>query len=113
MVFGAMLVGGMVAGGVIAGGVMGHYAAKNRYESMALDQEQQEQVQRAQAQAEQAERAAQRRPSYRQCKQRLTVSNENKNDAFQKLEKLGRLKQQGLITDEEFQKLKSQLISSI
>ena len=43
MVFGAMLVGGMVAGGVIAGGVMGHYAAKNRYESMALDQEQQEQ----------------------------------------------------------------------
>lgn len=40
MVFGVMLVGGMVAGGV-----MGHYAAKNRYESMALDQEQQEQVQ--------------------------------------------------------------------
>jgi hypothetical protein len=38
---------------------------------------------------------------------------ENKNDALQKLEKLGSLRQQGLITDEEFQKLKGRLISTI
>ena len=59
-----------MTGGVIAGGVVGHYATKNRYASMAREQEQQEQLQRAQAQAEQAERAA-HRASYRQCKQRL------------------------------------------
>lgn len=32
-----MLVGGMIAGGVMAGGVAGHYAAKNRYELMAME----------------------------------------------------------------------------
>ena len=112
MVFGVMLVGGMIAGGVIAGGVVGHYATKNRYESMAIEQDQQEQVQRAQAQAEQAERAAQA-AELQTMQAKANGSYENKNDAFQKLEKLGRLKQQGLITDEEFQKLKSQLISSI
>lgn len=42
MVFGAMLIGGMIAGGVIAGGVASHYAAKNRYESIAMEQEQHE-----------------------------------------------------------------------
>ncbi|MFZ0329431.1 MAG: SHOCT domain-containing protein [Nitrososphaeraceae archaeon] len=39
--------------------------------------------------------------------------NENKDDALHKLEKLGSLKQQGLITEEEFQRMKSKLISSI
>jgi putative oligomerization/nucleic acid binding protein len=38
---------------------------------------------------------------------------ENKDDALHRLEKLGNLRQQGLITDEEFQRMKSKLISSI
>ncbi|MFZ0329590.1 MAG: SHOCT domain-containing protein [Nitrososphaeraceae archaeon] len=112
MVFGAMLVGGMVAGGLIAGGVVGHYATKDRYKSMAIKQEQQEQLQQAQAQAEQAERAAQA-AELQAVQVQGQRSDENKSDAFLKLEKLGSLRQQGLITDEEFQKLKSRLISTI
>ena len=70
MVFGVMLVGGMIAGGVIAGGVVGHYATKNRYASMAREQEQQEQLQRVRH--KQSRLNARHRPeSYRQCKQRL------------------------------------------
>jgi hypothetical protein len=38
---------------------------------------------------------------------------ENKDDTLHKLEKLGSLRQQGLITEEEFQKTKSKLISGI
>ena len=38
-------------------------------------------------------------------------SNQGKKDVFQELERLGSLKQQGLITEEEFQKLKTQLLS--
>ena len=39
--------------------------------------------------------------------------NENNDDALHQLEKLGSLRQQGLITEEEFQRMKSKLISSI
>ena len=38
-------------------------------------------------------------------------SNQGKKDVFQELERLGSLKQQGLITEEEFQKLKTRLLS--
>jgi|SRR5215467_12342644 multidrug efflux pump subunit AcrA (membrane-fusion protein) len=110
MVFGAMLVGGMVASGVVAGGLIGHYATRNRYESMAKNQVQQEQVQRAQAQAEEAERAA-RAAELRSVQTQTNSFSKNNDDTFQRLEKLGKLRQQGLITDEEFQRLKSQLIS--
>ena len=53
-----MVFGMMLAGGLIAGGVAAHYANKDRYKSMARQQEQQEQLQHAQAQADEAERAA-------------------------------------------------------
>jgi Short C-terminal domain len=88
------------------------YATKDRYKSMAREEEQQEQLQLAQAQAEEAERAA--HAAQLQAVQAQTRGpNENKDDALHKLEKLGRLRQQGLITDEEFQRMKSKLISSI
>src|SRR5262245_1304484 len=107
MVFGMMLVGGLVAGGVMA-----HYANKDSYESMAREQEQGEKLQQAQAQAEEAERAAQ--AAQMQAVQAQTREpNENKDDVLHRLEKLGSLRQQGLITDEEFQRMKSKLISSI
>jgi predicted histidine transporter YuiF (NhaC family) len=107
MVFGMMLVGGLVAGGV-----MTHYATKDHYKSMAREQEQEQQLQQAQAQAEEAERAAQ--AAQLQAVQAQTRGpNENKDDALHKLEKLATLRQQGLITEEEFQMMKSKLISSI
>ena len=107
-----MVVGGMLAGGLIAGGVAAHYATKDRYKSMAREQEQQEQLQQAQAQADEAEQAAQAVES--QSVQAQTKGpNENKDDALHKLEKLASLKQQGLITEEEFQRMKTKLISTI
>jgi hypothetical protein len=107
-----MVVGMMLVGGLIAGGVMTHYATKDHYKSMAREQEQQEQLQQAQAQAQEADRAA--RAAELQAMQAQTRGpNENKDDAIHKLEKLGSLRQQGLITEEEFQRMKSKLISTI
>lgn len=102
----------MLAGGLIAGGVAAHYANKDRYKSMARQQEQHEQLQLAQAQADEAERAAQAAELHAMQAQ-TREPNENKEDTLHKLEKLGSLRQQGLITEEEFQKMKSKLISSI
>ena len=102
----------MLVGGLVAGGVMAHYANKDHYKSMAREQEQDQQLRQAQAQAEEAERAAQ--AAQLQAVQAQTREpNENKDDALHRLEKLGTLRQQGLITDEEFQRMKSKLISSI
>ena len=106
-----MVFGMMLAGGLIAGGVAAHYANKDRYKSMARQQKQEEQLQQAQAQADEAERAAQ--AAELQAMQAQTRPNENKDDILHKLEKLGSLRQQGLITEEEFQKMKSKLISGI
>jgi multidrug resistance efflux pump len=108
MVFGMMLVGGLVAGGVMA-----HYANKDRYESMGREEEQQDQFRQAQARAEKAERAAQAAELQAAQAQTRGGPNENKDDALHKLEKLGSLRQQGLITEEEFQRMKSKLISTI
>ena len=103
----------MLVGGLVAGGVMAHYANKDQYESMAREQEQDQQLQQAQAHAEEAERAA--KAAQLQAVQAQTREpNENKDeDVLHRLEKLGNLRQQGLITDEEFQRMKSKLISSI
>jgi Short C-terminal domain len=107
-----MVFGMMLAGGLIAGGVMAHYATKDHYKSMAREQEQDQQLQQAQAQAEEAERAAQAAQLQAVPAQRRGP-NENKDDALHKLEKLGSLRQQGLLTEEEFQTMKRKLISTI
>ena len=61
------------------------------------------------AQADQAERTAQM-SELQGVHAQTRGPNENKDDAPHKLEKLASLKQQGLITEEEFQKMKSKLI---
>jgi multidrug resistance efflux pump len=107
-----MVFGMMLAGGLIAGGVAAHYATKDRYKSMGRKQEQQEQLQQARAQAEEAERAAQ--AAELQAKQAQTKAPiENQDDVLHKLEKLASLRQEGLITDEEFQRMKNKIISTI
>ena len=99
---------------MLVGGMVGHAMARNRYESMAIEQEQQQQLQHAQAQAAQATQAAHAAElQAAQAQSQAQRSGEKENDVFQRLEKLGNLKKQGLITDEEFQSLKSKLISSI
>jgi len=103
-----MVVGGMIVGGLMAGGMAAHYATKDRYQSMAREQEQQERLRQEKEQADQAERAAMSELQAVQSQTRAPI--ENKDDAVHKLEKLASLKQQGLITEEEFQKMKSKLI---
>jgi predicted methyltransferase len=104
-----MVVGGMIVGGLMAGGMAAHYATKDRYQSMAREQEQQERLRQEKAQADQAERTAQMSELQGvQAQTRAPI--ENNDDAIHKLEKLASLKQQGLITEEEFQRMKSKLI---
>lgn len=56
---------------------------------------------------------AQKRITHAQAAQAAQAPNPGKKDPYQELERLGSLKQQGLITDEEFQKLKMKLLSGI
>jgi len=95
----------MVLGAMIVGGMVGHYAARRQFESMSAAQEQQSQINQAQAQAAQAQAA--------RLANQAQGSNQGKKDTLQQLEKLGSLKQQGILTDEEFQKMKARLLSNI
>ena len=101
---GAMLVGGATAS------IVGRHSARRQFEAMSAAQAQQEQINQAQAQAAQAVQTAQ--AAQAQTAQAL-ASNQDKKDTIQELERLGSLKQQGLITEEEFQKFKTRLLSSI
>ncbi len=74
---------------------------------MSAAQAQQAQIDQATQTAQEAQAQAARLASQAQ------LSNQGKKDTFKELEKLGSLKQQGLITDEEFQKLKARLLSNI
>lgn len=104
----------MVLGAMIVGGMVGHYAARRQFESMSAAQEQQSQISQAQAQAAQATEAAQAAQAQAaRLANQTQASNQGKKDTFQELEKLGSLKQQGILTDEEFQKLKARLLSNI
>lgn len=110
-----MLSGGclMVLGAMIVGGMAGRYAARRHYDSMAAAQAQQAQIDQAQAQAAQATQAAQAAQAHAaRLASQVQESNQGKKDMFQELEKLGNLRQQGLITDEEFQNLKARLLSN-
>jgi hypothetical protein len=97
----------MVLGAMIVGGMVGHYAARRQFESMSAAQAQQAQIDQATQAAQEAQAQAARLASQAQ------VSNQDKKDTFKELEKLGSLKQQGILTEEEFQKLKARLLSNI
>jgi uncharacterized membrane protein YidH (DUF202 family) len=77
----------------------------------------QHKIMHAQAQAAQAAQAhaaqAQAQAHAAQAQTQAKESNQGKNDVFQELERLASLKQQGLITEEEFQKLKTRLLSGV
>jgi hypothetical protein len=67
-------------------------------------------AQAAQAQAQTAQAQAQAAQAQAQAAQK---SSQALKDPYQELERLGSLKQQGLITDEEFETLKTRLLSGI
>jgi hypothetical protein len=68
----------------------------------------QHKIMHAQAQAAMAAQA-----HAAQAQAQAKESDQGKNDVFQELERLASLKQQGLITEEEFQKLKTRLLSGV
>ena len=94
-------------GAIIVGGAVGHYAARRQFESMSAAQAQQEAIQQAQAQSAQALQAAQAAQTQAQA------PSQGKKDPYQELEKLGNLKKQGLLSEEEFQKMKTQILSGM
>jgi membrane protease subunit (stomatin/prohibitin family) len=91
------LIGGMLVGGA-AGAAVGHYSAKRQFESMAAAQAQQSQIDQAQA---------------AQAAQATLTANQGKKDITRDLEKLASLKQQGILSEEEFQQAKARILSSI
>jgi membrane protease subunit (stomatin/prohibitin family) len=96
------LIGGMLVGGA-TGAVVGHYSAKKQFESMAAAQAQQSQIDQAHAQAAQAAQAA----------QTTLATNENKKDITEELQKLASLRQQGILSEDEFQQMKARILSNI
>ena len=84
-------------GAMVVGGAVGRRSARRQMESMQASQAQQQ----AQAQAAQAQAQATQAPS------------PAKKDPYQELEKLGNLKKQGLLSEEEFQKMKMQILSGM
>jgi hypothetical protein len=89
-------------GGMIAGSMIARHSARRQFEAMQASQAQQEQINQAQTHAAKAAQAQ---------IQGQQGSNPGKKDPIQELERLGNLKQQGLLTEEEFKKLKIQLLS--
>jgi hypothetical protein len=71
---------------------------------MQKAQAQHAQIDQAQAQAAQA--------AQMQAAQTANQSQEPKKDIVQELQKLATLKQQGILSEEEFQQMKSRLLSS-
>jgi uncharacterized protein HemX len=97
------LIGGMIIGGA-TGAAVGHYSAKRQFESMSAAQAQQ-------AQIDQATKAAQEAQAH--AAQETQVANQGKKDITQDLENLASLKQQGILSEEEFQQAKARILSSI
>ncbi len=99
------LIGGMIVGGA-TGAVVGHYSAKKQFESMAAAQAQQSQIDQAHAQTALAAQTA-------QAAQTTLAANDNKKDITQELQKLASLRQQGILSEEEFQQMKARILSNI
>jgi multidrug resistance efflux pump len=77
------------------------------------DMQQEDSMKQWQKKAQQAQlNQAQTQVAQPQAAQGAQKPNQSKNDTLQELERLGSLKKQGLLTDEEFQTMKTRLISN-
>ena len=93
-------------GGMMIGSLAGRHAARRQFEAMQAAQAQQEQINQAQTQAAQAQQMA-------KAAQTQQASNPPKKNMVEELERLANLKQQGILTEEEFQQFKTKLLSDI
>jgi hypothetical protein len=89
-------------GAAVVGGMVGRRSARRQMEGMQKQaQAQQAQAQQAQAQQAQAQQAQQ------------AAQASAKTDPMQEIAKLGDLKAKGLLTEEEFQKMKANLLAKM
>jgi hypothetical protein len=102
------LLRGVVAGGATAA-IVGKRSAQKQFNQMQAAQAQQAQLNQAQAAAAQAQQAAQAK----MAQQQQAIPSQPAKDPVQELQTLGNLKQQGLITEEEYQNLKAKLLSNV
>ena len=91
-------------GAAVVGGAVGRRSARRQMEGMQAAQAQQAQVNQAQAQGQHRQHKA---------AQAAQAPSQAKKDPYQEIEKLGNLKKQGLLSEEEFQKMKMQILSGM
>ncbi len=106
----------MIMRGRWASAALGAGMARRRasYEMEQQDQAHQAQMQQAQQQIEAQQRQIEALQQQRQTQpQQQRPQPQQQEDPTQKLIKYADLKQQGIITEEEFQKLKASLLSKI
>ena len=94
-------------GAAVVGGMVGRRSARRQMESM---QKQAQQAQQVQAQAQQVQAQAQQVQVQAEAQQAQAST---KTDPMQEIAKLGDLKAKGLLTEEEFQKMKANLIAKM
>jgi len=87
--------------------MVGRRSARRQMESM---QKQAQQAQQVQAQAQQVQAQAQQVQVQAEAQQAQAST---KTDPMQEIAKLGDLKAKGLLTEEEFQKMKANLIAKM
>jgi hypothetical protein len=98
-------------GAMVVGGAVGRRSSRRQFESMQAAQAQQQAAQ-AQQQAAQAQQQATQQ-AQAQAAQAAQAPSQGKKDPYQELERLGNLKKQGLLSEEEFQKMKTQILSGM
>jgi hypothetical protein len=104
----------MTMRGRIASFAIGSAIARRRTgAAMAQAQDQQAQAQAQQQEIEQLKAAQAQQTQQSHPQQSHPQQSSNQEDITQKLEKLAGLHQKGLLTDEEFQKLKMNLIAKL
>jgi membrane protease subunit (stomatin/prohibitin family) len=90
--------------GIMRAAMIGHVAGRSARRQMeGMQQQAQAQQAQAQAQAQAAQTQAQAQQAQAQAK----------TDPMQEIAKLGDLKEQGLITEEEFQKMKASVLAKM
>ena len=93
--------------GLLRAAMIGHVAGSSARRQMEGMQKQ------AQAQQTQAQAQAQAAQSQAQAQQAQQAQAQTKTDPMQEIAKLGDLKAKGLITEEEFQKMKASVLAKM
>ena len=91
--------------GIMRAAMIGHVAGRSARRQMEGMQKQ--------AQAQQAQAQAQATQAQAQAQQAQQVQAQAKTDPMQEIAKLGDLKAKGLITEEEFQKMKANVLAKM